>query len=135
MKKILDSMVFTVIVGTFVLTLAYFGTAQAQTGPVPRGPATAAAPPGGNLPVQPHNYGSTANGPLTSTPSSGVVNQPTGSTAPAANSSNAAPVNTQLGQPNYATPNANSGMNGTPASGQTPAQSATTNSAGQTISP
>jgi hypothetical protein len=44
-------------------------------------------------------------------------------------------VNTQLGQPNNATPNANSGMNSTPASGQAPAQSATTNSAGQPVSP
>lgn len=134
MKYLFHSLTESVIIATFVLTFAGISTATAQTAAAPPGTAAAVGPPGGNLPVQPHNDGSTANAPLSSTPSSGVVNPPTSSTAPAANG-NTGPVNTQLGQPNNATPNANSGMNSTPASGQAPAQSATTNSAGQPVSP
>jgi len=134
MKNLLDSLVASVIVGTFFLTFAYIGSVEAQTAPAPPGTAAAVAPPGGNLPVQPHTT-STANGALASTPSSGVVNRPTTSTAPAATQSNTiAPTNPLTQAPQYTTPNANSPQNATPASGQAPAQGATTNSAGQSAS-
>ena len=122
------------IVGTFLLAFTYIGSVEAQTAPAPPGTAAAVAPPGGNLPVQPHNN-STANNSLATTPSSGVVNTPSTATAPAATQQNTiAPVNTQTGQPQYATPNANSPQNATPASGQAPTQNATTNAAGQSVS-
>jgi hypothetical protein len=134
MKNLLDSFAASIIVGTFLLTFAYIGSVAAQTGPQPPGTAAAVAPPGGNLPAQPHST-STANGSLASTPSSGVVNPPTTSTAPAATQNNAnAPINYQTGSAQYGTPNGNSAQNATPASGQAPAQGATTNSAGQSVS-
>ncbi|HEX4141876.1 MAG TPA: hypothetical protein VHY09_16120 [Candidatus Methylacidiphilales bacterium] len=134
MKNLLDSFVASIIIGTFVLGYAYIGTVEAQTGPQPPGPAAAVGPPGGNLPVQPHSA-STANGPLSSTPSSGVVNRPTNSSAPAATQRNTTtPVNPLTQSPQYGTPNANSSQNATPASGQAPVQGATTNSAGQSVS-
>jgi hypothetical protein len=131
MKKLLDSVGAAVVLGTFLLAFAYIGSVEAQTGPVPPGTPTAVAPPGGNLPVQPHSA-STANNSLASTPSSGVVNQPTTANAPAANQNNT--VNYQTGTAQYGTPNANSPQNATPASGQAPSQGATTNGAGQAVS-
>ncbi len=132
MKNMLDNFVSILIVGTFLMGFAYIGTVEAQTAPVPKGTPTAVAPPGGNLPVQPH---STANGALANTPSSGVVNQPTTATAPAAGQNNTIqPINQQTGAPQAMSPNANSPQNMTPASGQTPTQGASTNAAGQSAS-
>jgi len=133
-NNLLDSFLASVIIGTFVLSFAYIGSVAAQTAAAPRGAAAAVAPPGGNLPVQPHGT-STANGALATTPSSGVVNQPSTATAPAATQNNTIqPTNPQTGESQYATPNANSPQNATPTSGQAPVQSATTNNAGQPAS-
>ncbi len=117
------------ILGTFLLAFVYIGSVEAQTAPTPPGTAAAVAPPGGNLPAQPH---STANNSLSSTPSSGVVNTPSTATAPAASQNNT--PNYQTGQAQYGTPNANSPQNATPSSGAAPAQGATTNGAGQAVS-
>ncbi len=134
MKNALENFLASVIVGTFVFSFAYVGSVAAQTAVAPPGGNAAIAPPGGSLPAQPHSS-STANSALSATPSSGVVNQPSAATAPAATQNNTIqPVNPQTGAPQYTTPNANSPQNATPASGQAPTQSATTNSAGQPMS-
>ena len=131
MKNQLDNFIASLIVGTFVMSFAYIGTVEAQTAVAPPGGAAAVAPPGGSLPAQPH----TANAPLASTPSSGVVNPPTANTAPAATQQNTIqPVNPTTQSPQFQTPNANSAQNATPSSGQAPAQGATTNAAGQSAS-
>lgn len=133
-NNLLDSFLASVIIGTFVLSFAYIGSVAAQTAVAPRGTTAAVAPPGGNLPVQPHGV-STGNGALAATPSSGAVNQSSATTAPAATQNNTIqPVNPQTGAPQAATPNGNSPQNMTPASGQAPAQGATTNNAGQPAS-
>jgi len=131
MKNQLENFAASLIIGTFVLGFAYIGTVEAQTAVAPPRGAAAVAPPGGSLPAQPH----TANAALASTPSSGVVNPPTTSTAPAATQNNSTqPVNPLTQSPQFQTPNANSPQNATPASGQTPTQGATTNGAGQAVS-
>jgi hypothetical protein len=78
----------------------------------------------------------TANPSLAATPSSGVVNKPTTTATPAATANNViTPTNPLTQSPQYQTPGANSPMNATPASGQAPAQGASTNAAGQVVSP
>jgi hypothetical protein len=134
MKNLLHSFVASAIVGTFAMSFVYVGALEAQTAVAPRGTGTAVSPPGNNLPAVPRTT-STANGPLASTPSSGVVNPPTSGTAPGANpAGNPQPINPTSGAPQYGTPNANSAQNATPASGQAPTQGATTNAAGQATS-
>lgn len=133
MKNLRNSLLASALLVTLGLSYVSIGAVQAQTAASPPGGTAAVGPPGGNLPVQPHSS-STANGALSSTPSSGVVNQPNSTTAPAATQNNTIqPVNPVTQSPQYGTPNANSSQNATPASGQTPAQGATTNGAGQSV--
>ena len=130
MKKMLDSLSAYLIIATFVVTFVFVCSAAVAQTPASQsapGNLTPVSPPGGNLPVQPHNP-TTANAALSSTPSSGVVNTPTAATTPAATTPNGSQV---MNNPNSgtsaATPNANSAQNTTPATGQTPAQGAAPN--------